>query len=138
NTYLLQQFFSPHSNRREAEWGGHRPKRTLFPKSAIQAAKEAAVELGKPDFIIDYRFSPEQLEQPGINYDDTIFLLNELAEYPIDYFHFSTNSWSRTSIIDTTDEELLIDKYLRDASDKLRKIPIMGAGGIFSKEDVRL
>lgn len=138
NTYLLQQFFSPHSNRREDEWGGDRLKRTLFAKSVIQAVKEAAVEFGKPDFIIGYRFSPEELEEPGINFDDTMFLLNELAEYPIDYFHFSTNSWSRTSIIDTTDEELLIDKYLRDASDELRKIPIMGAGGIFSKEDVRL
>ena len=26
NTYLLQQFFSPHSNRRQDEWGGSREK----------------------------------------------------------------------------------------------------------------
>src|SRR5699024_7423048 len=97
--------------------------------------REAAVEFGKLDFIIGYRFSPEELEVLGINFDDTMFLLNELAEYPIDYFHFSTNSLSSTSIIDTTDEELLIDKYLREAFEELISITILGAGYMFSKED---
>ncbi|MGE7929652.1 hypothetical protein [Lysinibacillus xylanilyticus] len=27
NTYLIQQFFSPHSNRREDQWGGSLEKR---------------------------------------------------------------------------------------------------------------
>lgn len=31
NTFILQQFFSPHSNRREDQWGGSREKRAKFP-----------------------------------------------------------------------------------------------------------
>ena len=31
NTYLVQQFFSPHSNRRDDEWGGDRAGRARFP-----------------------------------------------------------------------------------------------------------
>lgn len=31
NTYLLQQYFSPHSNRRSDDWGGTLEKRTKFP-----------------------------------------------------------------------------------------------------------
>ena len=137
NTYLLQQFFSPHSNRREDEWGGSRESRTTFAERVVEKVKETAEEYGKSDFIIGYRFSPEELEEPGINFDDTMYLLNTLAEYPIDYFHFSINNWQRTSIIDTDDEELLIDKYLRARNSSLKAIPIMGAGGIKSKEDAQ-
>src|SRR5690606_3685075 len=31
NTYLIQQFFSPHSNRRTDKWGGDIEKRMTFP-----------------------------------------------------------------------------------------------------------
>lgn len=135
NTYLLQQFYSPHSNRRDDEWGGSRENRLRFPRRVTEKVRETAVELGKPDFIIGYRFSPEELEEPGINFDDTMYLLNHLADYTIDYFHFSINNWQRTSIIDTEDKQLLLEKYLDNAGDKLKKIPVMGAGGIKSAED---
>lgn len=135
NTYLLQQFYSSHSNRRDDEWGGSRENRMTFAKRVVEKVKETAEAYGKSDFIIGYRFSPEELEEPGINFDDTMFFLNTMAEYPIDYFHFSINKWHRTSIIDTEDEELLIDKYNSARSDALKAIPIMGAGGIKSKED---
>src|SRR5699024_6735265 len=70
-----------------------------------------------------------------INFEDTMYLLNHLADYSIDYFHFSINNWQWTSIIDTEDEQLLLEKYLDKAGDKLKEIPIMGAGGIKSAED---
>lgn len=135
NTYLLQQFFSPHSNRRDDEWGGSRENRLRFPRRVTEKIRQTAEEMGKTDFIIGYRFSPEELEEPGITFEDTMYLLNHLADYSIDYFHFSINNWQRTSIIDTTDEQLLLEKYLDNANDKLKKIPIMGAGGIKSVED---
>ena len=135
NTYLLQQFFSPHSNRRDDEWGGSRENRLRFPRQVTEKVRQTAEEMGKTDFIIGYRFSPEELEEPGITFEDTMYLLNHLADYSIDYFHFSINNWQRTSIIDTTDEQLLLEKYLDNANDKLKKIPIMGAGGIKSVED---
>ncbi|WP_260606141.1 hypothetical protein, partial [Klebsiella pneumoniae] len=30
-------------------------------------------------FIIGYRFSPEEMEVPGIRFDDTMYLLEKLA-----------------------------------------------------------
>lgn len=35
NTYLIQQFFSPHSNRRHDRWGGTMAKRTAFPLAIL-------------------------------------------------------------------------------------------------------
>ena len=40
NTYLLQQFFSPHSNRREDSWGGSLEKRMKFPLRSEEHTSE--------------------------------------------------------------------------------------------------
>lgn len=135
NTYLLQQFFSPHSNRRTDEWGGSRQKRTNFPMAVLKEVQKAAKDNGAENFIIGYRFSPEELEEPGIRFDDTMYLLNILAEAHPDYFHISANSYKRTSIVDTADKEPLISKYLKLQSDTLADIPIMGVGSIGQRED---
>ena len=66
NTYLIQQFFSPHSNRRNDKWGGTIEKRTTFPLAILEKVKQVALSHEKTDFIIGYRFSPEELEEPGI------------------------------------------------------------------------
>ena len=44
NTYLLQQFFSPHSNRREDQWGGSLEKRMKFPLAVVDSVKKAVAE----------------------------------------------------------------------------------------------
>lgn len=73
NTYLLQQFFSPHSNRREDTWGGSREKRTRFPIEVLTKVQHVVAENEASHFIIGYRFSPEEIEEPGIRFEDTMF-----------------------------------------------------------------
>ncbi|MGT2948140.1 FAD-dependent oxidoreductase [Streptococcus devriesei] len=135
NTYLIQQFFSPHSNRREDAWGGTIEKRAKFPIEVVKAAQAVIKEEGADKFILGYRFSPEELEEPGIRFDDTMYLLNTLAEYGLDYFHFSMGSYTRNSIVQSDDPEMLITKYLAQRSDRLAEIPIIGVGSILQKED---
>ena len=57
NTYLLQQFFSPHSNRRQDSWGGSREKRTRFPIEVLTKVQHVVAEKEASHFIIGYRFS---------------------------------------------------------------------------------
>ncbi|HEL2057407.1 TPA: FAD-dependent oxidoreductase [Streptococcus suis] len=135
NTYLLQQFFSPHSNRRQDAWGGSREKRAKFPVEIVKAAKRVIAEEGAENFVLGYRFSPEELEEPGIRFEDTMYLLNTLAEYDLDYFHFSMGIYTRNSIVDVNDPEMLITKFLAQRSEKLAQIPVMGVGGILQKAD---
>ncbi|HFI0150063.1 TPA: FAD-dependent oxidoreductase [Streptococcus suis] len=135
NTYLLQQFFSPHSNRRQDAWGGSREKRAKFPVEIVKAAKRVIAEEGAENFVLGYRFSPEELEEPGIRFEDTMYLLNTLAEYDLDYFHFSMGIYTRNSIVDVNDPEMLITKFLAQRSEKLAQIPVIGVGGILQKED---
>ncbi len=135
NTYLIQQFFSPHSNRREDAWGGNREKRVKFPVEVVKAAKRIIEEEGAENFVLGYRFSPEELEEPGICFEDTMYLLNTLAEYDLDYVHFSMGIYNRSSIIKVDDAEMLITKFLEQRSEKLANIPVMGVGGILQKAD---
>lgn len=135
NTFLIQQFYSPHSNRRQDKWGGTREKRALFPLAIMQEVQRVASELGAKEFIIGYRFSPEELEEPGISFADTMYLLNLLAELEPDYLHFSTGTYTRSSIIETDETEALITKYLALRSPELERVPIVGVGSILQRED---
>ena len=66
NTYLLQQFFSPHSNRRHDAWGGSIEKRAKFPLEVVRAVKKVIAEEAKQPFILGYRFSPEELTRNSL------------------------------------------------------------------------
>ncbi|MGT2910745.1 oxidoreductase [Streptococcus cameli] len=135
NTYLLQQFFSPHSNRREDAWGGTIEKRAKFPIEVVKAAKRVIEEEGAENFVLGYRFSPEELEEPGIRFEDTMYLLHALAEYDLDYVHFSMATYARNSIVDNMDPEMLITKFNKLKTGKLAQTPIIGVGGILQAAD---
>ncbi|CAD2072064.1 NADH-dependent flavin oxidoreductase [Phocicoccus pinnipedialis] len=135
NTYLIQQFFSPHSNTRDDEFGGDVEKRLTFGRRVIREIEAMKEKLGKHNFIVGYRFSPEELEKPGITFQDTMLMLNTFAHECIDYFHFSLNDYKRGSIIDTEDIECLIHKYHKNKSTALGEIPVIGSGGIWEKTD---
>ncbi len=91
NTYLLQQFVSPHSNRREDRWG---QDRLLFAKEVVRSTLENAPE----GLIVGYRFSPEEPEEPGIRMEDTEALLDVLCGSRIDYLHVSLRDFRQGSI----------------------------------------
>ena len=135
NTYLIQQFFSPHSNRRNDQWGGDIEKRTAFPLAVLAKTKQAVQAHNKTDFIIGYRFSPEEIEEPGIRFEDTMYLLDKLATHGLDYFHFSMGSWTRNSIVNPDDKEPLISKYRQLQSEAVAKVPVIGVGGIAQRTD---
>ena len=136
NTYLIQQFFSPHANQREDKWGGSRENRTRFPLAVLEISRKMAKQYASDEFIIGYRFSPEELEVPGITFDDSLFLLDKLANVGLDYVHFSMGSTLRPSIINTEDKTPLIDKFVKMRSPALSKVPVIGVGNIVNRSDV--
>ena len=46
-------------------------KRMAFPLAVIDSVKAAVNKYAKHPFIIRYRISPEEVENPGINMEDT-------------------------------------------------------------------
>ncbi|TDN53911.1 flavocytochrome c [Scandinavium goeteborgense] len=135
NTYLIQQFYSPNSNQRDDEWGGSRDNRAKFPLAVLEITHKMVRQYADDAFIIGYRFSPEEMEVPGIRFDDTMYLLEKLVARGVDYLHFSVGASLRSSIVDTQDPTPLIEKYCAMRSDALAQIPVMGVGGVVNAAD---
>ena len=117
NGYLIQQFFSPHSNRREDQWGGSLEKRLAFPLAVVDEVKKVVSEHAKESFVVGYRFSPEEPETPGITMADTLTLVDALADKNLDYLHVSLqNFWStpRRGIQDTRSRIEIIQERVGD------------------------
>ncbi|WP_411333053.1 NADH-dependent flavin oxidoreductase [Metabacillus indicus] len=132
NGYLIQQFVSPHSNRREDEFGGSLEKRLAFPLAVVDSVKKAAAEFGDENFLVGYRFSPEEPETPGITMEDTLALVDALKEKNLDYLHISLMEyWSapRRGIDDTRSRLEIIQERIGDS------VPLIGVGSIYTPED---
>ncbi|MDN3016053.1 NADH-dependent flavin oxidoreductase [Paenibacillus sp. BSR1-1] len=132
NGYLIQQFFSPHSNRRDDRWGGSLDKRLNFPLAVVDEVKSVAAKYANDSFIIGYRFSPEEPETPGITMADTLYLIDALSEKDLDYLHVSLmDFWStpRRGIDDTRSRIEIIQERVGS------HVPVIGVGSIRTADE---
>lgn len=93
--WLIQQFFSPASNRRRDEYGGRVENRTRFALEVLDSIRKAT----GPGFPIEFRMSAEEYIPGGYGIGDAIQFA-KLIEDKINLLHVSTgsheNSFSRT------------------------------------------
>ena len=127
NTYLIQQFFSPHSNRRDDYWGGDIERRMRFPIGIISAVKRAVKDFAKEDFVIGYRLSPEEVEEPGITIDDTLNFVNILCNQGLTYLSISLSAYDQKSKRPGKDK-IPLGKRIVDMVNG--RMPLMGSGGV--------
>ncbi|MCM3586551.1 NADH-dependent flavin oxidoreductase [Mesobacillus maritimus] len=135
NGYLIQQFFSPHSNRREDRFGGSLEKRMTFPLAVVDEVQKVVKEHASSSFIVGYRFSPEEPETPGITMGDTLQLVDRLADKNLAYLHVSLNDFfskPRRGVenLNKTRIEHLLEKINN-------RVPLIGVGSIYTAEDAR-
>ncbi len=132
NTYLIQQFFSPHSNRRTDKWGGSVEKRMTFGLEIIKAAKAAIDQYATSPFILGYRISPEEIEEPGIRIPDTLQFIDKLADEPLDYLHISMGNAWRKSLNDKSETEPTILRIKKTVNNR---VPLISVGAIQTPAD---
>lgn len=131
NGYLIQQFFSPHTNRREDRWGGSLENRLAFPLAIVEEVKRTIKEHARRPFVLGYRFSPEEPETPGITMAETFRLIDELADRGLDYLHVSLQEfWSLARR--GAPERPRIDLIRERVGDK---VPLIGVGSLYKAED---
>ncbi|GGE63600.1 NADH-dependent flavin oxidoreductase [Priestia taiwanensis] len=96
NYYLIHQFFSGHTNKRQDKWGGTVQQRMTFPLAVVDEVKRIVTTHATNDFIVGYRFSPEEEFEDGFTMDDTFHLVDALADRELDYLHVSLQDfWSK-------------------------------------------
>jgi 2,4-dienoyl-CoA reductase-like NADH-dependent reductase (Old Yellow Enzyme family) len=133
NGYLLQQFFSGHTNRRTDEWGGSLDKRMRFPLAVVDAVMAARDRKNRPDFIVGYRFSPEEPEERGLTMTDTFALIDALLETPLQYLHVSLHNFfahARRGADTAQQRTVLLHEHIAG------RLPLIGVGGLLTAEDI--
>jgi 2,4-dienoyl-CoA reductase-like NADH-dependent reductase (Old Yellow Enzyme family) len=125
NTYLLQQFVSPHSNRRDDAYG---QDRLLFSQRITEGVVKAVGER----LLVGYRFSPEEPETPGIRLSHTLGLLDRLLPIGLSYFHVSLRRYDQPSMHDPSSAPILqrLAKHLGN------RAPLVASGEVKAWSDV--
>lgn len=128
NHYVIHQFVSPYFNKRTDKWG---EDRYLFAMAVVDEVIKTVKEHGNSDFIIGYRFSPEEVESPGISMEITEELIGKLVEKPLDYLHvslFDIHSTTREGKYIGIERIELLHKWIGG------RMPLIGIGSIFTPE----
>ena len=132
NNYLIQQFYSPYTNRRTDDWGGSVEKRMSFPLKIVDACCKVREKYNRPDFIIGYRLSPEEPFEPGITMTETIQLVKALVQKPIQFIHISQkNFFQKTRRGEGTGIERL--KVIHELTKG--KVALIGVGGLKTQQN---
>lgn len=133
NTYLLQQFLSPHSNRRTDLWGGSLENRMSFPLEVIRHCKEIIQQHSTKPFLLGYRLSPEEVEEPGLRLDDTLVFTEALIGENIDYLHLSVQHYFQPSLIGIRNYKDQIPNIISTTVNG--RIPLIGVGTVRTPTD---
>ena len=133
NGYLIQQFYSAQSNCRSDQWGGSLENRMRFPLAVVDAVAAVREKHQRNDFIIGYRFSPEEPGDDGLTMTETGALIDALVQKPLQYLHVSL--WE-------------FDKKIRRGGDTAQtrmqfiheringKLPLIGVGNLFTADQI--
>jgi 2,4-dienoyl-CoA reductase-like NADH-dependent reductase (Old Yellow Enzyme family) len=129
--YLLGQFLSPFTNRRDDAWGGDAERRLAFPTAVIRAVKRRV----GPDVPVVYRLSAEEFVEGGLTVAETERLAPALVAAGADALHVSTGVAERldTNVDPISAPEgwrLPLARRIRAAAE----VPVIGVGVIRKPE----
>ena len=132
NTYLIQQYFSAFTNKRTDEYGGTFENRLRFPLEVVNEVIKVKNTYADEKFIVGYRFSPEEPEEDGITMDDTVKLVDKLAETALTYLHISLGDFKSET-----------HRYKNGQQNRIAVIqsllngrkPLIGVGSIYTREE---
>jgi 2,4-dienoyl-CoA reductase-like NADH-dependent reductase (Old Yellow Enzyme family) len=125
--FLLQNFFSPHSNRRSDQWGGSLENRMRFPLAVVAAVKRTIAEHASRPFALGYRISVEENIDGGLEMSDSLELIARLIAAGASYIHASLGS-ALDQKPATGGSDATIVSILRDHIDG--RVPLLAAGRI--------
>lgn len=88
--YLITQFLSAFTNKRNDSYGGSFENRLRFAKEAVKAVREAV----GPDYPVTIRLSADEMVPGGLTLKDTKKIAKELEAIGIDGFHISVGNYA--------------------------------------------
>ena len=129
--FLIQNFFSPHTNRRNDHWGGSLENRMRFPLAVVAAVKGVIEAHADRPFALGYRISVEEGNEGGLRIADSLHLIDRLIDGGVSYVHASLgNAFDQKPIDGTSGFTVVHILHDRIAG----RVPLIAAGQIRTLE----
>ena len=125
--FLIQNFFSPHFNQRQDQWGGSLENRMRFALAVVAEVRRVAQVHAKGLFALGYRISVEEPDADGLRIDDSLVLIDRLIAAKLDYVHVSLGSVLENKPIGSSGSETIAQIVLKHVNGR---IPVFAAGQI--------
>jgi len=125
--YLLAQFLSPRTNRRQDDYGGPLANRQRFPLEVT-----AAVQAGVGAFPIGYRFLADEWLPDGLKLEESLLFAKSLAAAGIAYISVMGGTYE-SFFLPHVVERSRQDGYMVDLAAAVRRevpVPVVAAGRI--------
>lgn len=129
--FLIQNFFSPRTNRRTDRWGGSLENRMRFPLAVVAAVKSTIETHADRPFALGYRISVEEGSEDGLRIADSLQLIDCLIEGGVSYVHASLGSVIDQKPADAASGHTIV-RILHDHIDG--RVPLIAAGQIRTAE----
>jgi 2,4-dienoyl-CoA reductase-like NADH-dependent reductase (Old Yellow Enzyme family) len=128
--YLVAQFLSPLSNRREDEWGGDPTRRMRF---LIEVVRRIRARVA-PGFAVGLKFNSADFQRGGFTEDESRAVLAALAGEGLDLIEVSGGSYEQpammgTAAASTRAREAYFLDYARTVRSMVGDIPLAVTGG---------
>ena len=142
HTYLIGQFISPHTNRRNDEYGGDFERRMKFPAKIVEGIKNICGD----KFIVGFKFSAHEHLKNGIDQKLARRIATHMEKKGIDYLHISSTSSTMPQRLVKCNYPSVPPIYsksgvLVELAENIKQnvdIPVIATGGITDPEDAEI
>lgn len=129
--YLLSQFLSPLSNKRQDQWGGSLENRARILIEIVKAVRAVV----SPDFAVAVKLNSADFQRGGFSAEDAQQVVQMLNEYAIDLVELSGGSYEAPAMQGQARDgrTLAREAYFLEFAQEIRKVakmPVMVTGGI--------
>ncbi|WP_180165219.1 NADH:flavin oxidoreductase/NADH oxidase family protein [Acinetobacter sp. YH12049] len=120
--YLISQFLSPLTNKRQDQWGGSNENRMRFLLEIYKAVRAATTD----DFIISVKLNSADFQRGGISEADVIEVFKAIDSAGIDMIEISGGSYEAPAMAGAKEEKrkastIAREAYFLDFADNIRK-----------------
>lgn len=129
--YLLAQFLSPLTNKRDDQWGGSIENRARLLLEVVKAVRAAV----KPNFAVTIKLNSADFQRGGFDVDDALNVVKMLSELQVDFVELSGGSYEAPAMQGRTADgrTLAREAYFLTFAEEIAKsasMPVMTTGGI--------
>lgn len=127
--YLLSQFLSPHTNRRQDDYGGSPEQRRLLLLEIVAAVRAV---IG-PSRVISVKVNSRDFRRGGLGEDEAAGVVTALCDAGVDLVEISGGTYEAMACLENQDQE----GFFLDFASRLRRdlphLPLMVTGGFRSR-----